>query len=268
MGIVYGLRFGLFTEVVQDGVHGVFVAEEGDLGAFSVEELEGLFAEIRDAVALGLFHGGVLQDLGGLADPVHAEGGQLVVLVGPAHHVIAVSVPGESIGAEDVGLPAVFQPLAFGGVIAEVAEGYFPFLIDGPVYYVDVFVNALVFWLDAVRNGDIAVQLCRPLNVGEGGDFSCQGLALGGGDELGGGNGVRQQLQLRRRKGPAGHIIAVLPGVDGPHVVARRHQGLHVPLYGDAIGVQAPALLQNPNGAGGGDGVLLVAFVLQQLQHP
>ena len=60
VGIVDRLGPGLFTEVVDDAVHGVFVAQELHCGAFPVEELEGLLAEIRDAPALGLLHSGLL----------------------------------------------------------------------------------------------------------------------------------------------------------------------------------------------------------------
>lgn len=69
VGIVHGLCFGLFAEVVDHAVHGVLVAQELHCGAFTVEELEGLFAEIGDAPALGLLYGGFLQELRRLADP-------------------------------------------------------------------------------------------------------------------------------------------------------------------------------------------------------
>ena len=94
VGIVHGFCSGLLTEVVDDAVHGVLVAQDFHCGAFAVEEPEGLFAEIRDAPSLGLLHSGILQDLRRLADPIHAESGDLPVLVGPAHHVIAVTASG------------------------------------------------------------------------------------------------------------------------------------------------------------------------------
>lgn len=107
VGVVYGLCFGLLAEMVDDAIHGVLVAEERDLGAFPVEELEGLFAEVRDAPALWLLYSGGVQELWRFADPVHAEGGDLLVLIGPADHVITVAVPGQCVGAEDIGFSVV-----------------------------------------------------------------------------------------------------------------------------------------------------------------
>ena len=51
VGIVHKSCSGLIIEVVQDGVHGVSVAEELHRCAFAIEELEGFLAEIRDTVS-------------------------------------------------------------------------------------------------------------------------------------------------------------------------------------------------------------------------
>ena len=107
VGLVDGLRLGLFAEVVDDAVHGILVAQELHRCTLAVEHAERFLAEIRDVPALGFLYCGVLQELWCFTDPVHAESGDLLMLVGPADHVIAVAVPGQGIGAEDVGLPVV-----------------------------------------------------------------------------------------------------------------------------------------------------------------
>ena len=151
MGIVDRLCLCLFAEVVDHAVHCVLVAQKLHRGAFTVEELEGLFAEIGDAPALGLLHSGILQDLRQFADPVYAEGGDLLMLVGPAHHVIAVAVPGQGVGAENVGLPAVLGALPLGSRPSEIEKlDLFPF-VDGPVDHVNVLIDILVPGLDPFR---------------------------------------------------------------------------------------------------------------------
>ena len=194
MGIVHGFCFGLLAEVVDHAVHGVLVAQELHCGAFTVEELEGLFAEVGDTPALGFLHGDVLQELRRLADAVHAEGGDLLMLVGPAHHVIAVAVPGQGVGAENIRLAVVLGAFPLGCRPGEVEEGNLPSLVDGPVNHVDVFVDMLVFRLDPIRQRDIALQLSRLVDVGHGCQLVRQDLTFGGSDELGGGHCVDQQL--------------------------------------------------------------------------
>ena len=168
VGVVHGLCFGLFAEVVDDAVHGVLVAQELHRRAFTIEELECLLAEIRDAPALGLLHSGLFQELRRLADPVHAEGGDLLMLVGPAHHVIAVAVPGQGVGAENVGLPAVLGALPLGSRPSEIEKlDLFPF-VDGPVDHVNVLIDILVPGLDPFRQRDIPFQVPCLVDVGHG----------------------------------------------------------------------------------------------------
>ena len=107
VGIVDGLRLGLFAEVVDDAVHGVLVAQELHRCTLAVEHAERFLAEVRDVPALRLLHSGGVQELWRFADPVHAEGGDLLMLIGPADHVIAVAVPGQGVGAEDIGFSVV-----------------------------------------------------------------------------------------------------------------------------------------------------------------
>lgn len=268
VGIIDGLRLGLLAEVVDHAVHCVLVAQKLHCRAFTVEELEGLFAEIGDAPALGLLHSGILQDLRQFADPVHAEGGDLLMLVGPAHHVIAIAVPGQSIGAEDIGLPAVLGALPLRGCPGEIEElNLLPF-VDSPVDHVDVLVNMLVPGLDPFRQRDIPFQVSRLVDVGHGCQLVRQDLALGGGYKLGGGDGVDQQLELGLLEGPGTQVVFVLGGMDRPHIVAGHGQGFHVPSDCDAEGVDVPALLQKSDAIRRGNGVLGVAVGLQELQQP
>ncbi len=103
------------------------------------------------------------------------------------------------------------------------------------------------------------------MDVGQGRQLVRQDLALGGGDELGGGHGVDQQLELGLLEGPGAQVVLILRGVDRPHVVTGHSQGFHVPPDGDAEGIDAPALLQQPDALRRGDGMLGVAVGLQKL---
>lgn len=268
MGIIDGLGLGLLAEVVDHAVHCVLVAQELHCRAFTIEELEGLLAEIRDAPALGLLHSGVLQKLRWLADPVHAEGGDLPMLVGPAHHVIAVAVPSQGIGAENVGLPAVLGALPLGGRPSEIEKlDLFPF-VDGPVDHVNVLIDILVPGLDPFRQRDIPFQVPCLVDVGHGCQLICKNLAFGSCNKLGRRHGVDQQLELGLLEGPGTQVVFVLGGMDRPHIVAGHLQGFHVPSDGNAEGVDVPALLQKPDAIRCGDGVLGVAVGLQELQQP
>ena len=268
VGIIDGLGLCLFAEVVDHAVHCVLVAQELHGGAFTVEELEGLFAEICDAPALRLLHSGILQDLRQLADPVYAEGGDLLMLVGPAHHVIAVAVPGQGIGAEDVGLTVVLGALPLGGCPGIIEELDLLVFVDGLVDDIDKFIDPLVPGLDPFRQRDIPFQASRLVDVGHGCQLVRQDLALGGGYKFGGGDGVNQQLELSLLEGPRSQVVFVLRGVDRLHIVAGHSQGFHVPSDGDTEGVYIPALLQEPDAVRGGDRVLGVAVSLQKLQQP
>ena len=268
VGIVDRLCLSLFAEVVDHAVHGILVAQELHCRAFTVEELEGLLAEIGDAPALGLLHSGILQDLRRLKDPVHAEGGDLLMLVGPAHHVIAVAVPGQGVWAENIGLPAVLGALPLGGCPGEIEElNLLPF-VDSPVDHVDVLVNMLVPGLDPFRQRDIPFQVSRLVDIGHGCQLVRQDLALGSGYKLGGGHGVDQQFELGLLEGPVAQVVFVLRGMDRLHVIAGHPQGFHIPSDGDAEGVDVPAFLQKPDAIRRGDGMLGVAVGLQQLQQP
>ena len=266
--IINGLGLYLFAEVVDDAVHRVLVAQELHCGAFSVEELEGLFAEIGDAPALGLLHGGILQELRRFADPVHAEGGDLLMLVGPAHHVITVAVPGQGVGAENVGLPAVLGELSLGSRPSEIEKlDLFPF-VDCPVDDVDVLVDMLVPGLDPFRQRDIPFQVPCLVDVGHGCQLICKNFAFGSCNKLGRRHGVDQQLQLGLLEGPGTQVVFVLGGMDRPHIIAGHGQGFHVPSDCDAEGVDVPALLQKSDAVRRGNGVLGVAVGLQELQQP
>ncbi len=262
MGIVEGLCLCLFTEVVDDAVHCVLVAQELHCRAFPVEELECLLAEIRDAPAFRLLHSGLLQELRRLADAVHTEGGDLLVLVGPAHHVIAVAVPGQGIGAEDVGLTAVLGAFPLEGCPGIIEELDLFVFVDGLVDDIDEFIDPLVPGLDPFRQRDIPFQASRLMDVGHGCQLVRQDLALGGGNKFGGGDGVDQQLQLGLFEGPGAQVVFVLGGMDRLHVIAGHSQGFHVPPDGDAEGVNVPALLQEPDAIRRGGGMLGVAVAL------
>ncbi len=148
MGVVYNLRFGLIAKVVDDGVHGVLVAKKFYRRAFTIEELESFFAEIRNAVAFGLLHGSVVEKLGRLGNPVNPEGGDLLMFIGPAYHVVAVAVPGQRVGTENVGLSVVLDTLPLGGGVGEIEElDLLPF-VNSPVDYVNELVDLLVLRLD------------------------------------------------------------------------------------------------------------------------
>ena len=268
VGVVYKLCFGLFAKVVDDGVHGVLMAQKFHRRALAIEELEGFFAEIRNAVAFGLPHGGVVEKLGRLGNPVNPEGGDLLMLVGPAYHVVAVAVPGQRVGTENIGLSVVLDALPLGCGVGEIEELDLLLFVYGPVDYFDELVDMLVLRLDPFRQGDVSFQVACLVDVSQGRQLVRQGFALGGGDELGGGHGVDQQLELGLLEGPGTKVIFVLRGVDRPHVVAGHSQGFHVPSDGDAEGIDAPALLQQPYTFRRGDGMLGVAVGLQKLQQP
>lgn len=171
--------------MVDDAVHRVLVAQELHCGPFSVEELESLLAEICDAPALRLLHSGFFQELRRLADAVHAESCDLLMLVGPSHHVIAVAVPGQCKGAENIGLAVVLEAFPLSGHPSEVAEGNLPLLVDGPVDDIDVLVDMPVPGLDPFRQRDIALQVSHLVDVGHGCQLVRQDLALGGGNKFG-----------------------------------------------------------------------------------
>lgn len=268
LGVIDQPGFGFLSEVVQDGIHGILVAKEGNFGAFAVEELESFFAEIRNAVAFGLLHGSVIEKLGRLGNPVNPEGSDLLMLVGPAHHVIAIAVPGQGIGTEDIGLAAVLEALSLGGRPGEIEERDLPLFVDGLVDDVDILVDMLVPGLDPLRQRNVSLQVSRLVDVGHGSQLVRQDLALGSGYKLGGGHGVDQKLELSLLEGPFAQIVFVLRGVDRLHIVAGHFQGFHVPSDGDAEGVDVPALLQEPDAFRRGDGVLGVTVRLQELQQP
>ena len=266
MGIVDGLCLCLFPEVVDHAVHSVLVAQKLHCRAFTVEELEGLFAEIGDAPALWFPHSGIRQDLRQPADAIYAEGGNLPMLVRPAHHVIAVAVPGQGIGAEDVGLAVVLGAFPFGGCPGEIEELNLLLFVDGLVDDVDEFIDPLVLGLDPFRQRDIPFQASSLVDVGHGCQLVRQGLALGSGNEFGGGHGVDQQFELGLLEGPGAQVVFVLRGVNRLHIVAGHFQGFHIPSDGDAEGVDVPAFLQKPDAIRRGNGMLGVAVALQELQ--
>ena len=90
------------------------------------------------------------------------------MLVRPAHHVVAVAVPGQGVGAEHVGLPAVFELLLLGRGVGEIQEGDFALGVDGLVDGVDKVVDMLIFGLDAVCNRNVPLEPRRGVAAGEG----------------------------------------------------------------------------------------------------
>ena len=182
--LVHRLGLGSVAEVVQDGVHGDGVAEQRHLGAVGIKELEGLLREVCNGVVLRPGHGGVRQDLRSLQNAVHPEGGHLAVLLRPAHHVIAVAVPGQGVGAEHVGLAAVFELLLFRRGVGKIQEGDFALGVDGLVDGVDEVVDMLVLRLDAVGDRNVPLEPRRGVAAGEGQQLRGQDAALFLGDEL------------------------------------------------------------------------------------
>ena len=243
VGVVYELRFGFVAKVIENGVHGVLVAQELHRRTFTVEELKGFFAEVSDAVGFRALYGRYVQKFRGLVDAVNPEGGNFLVLIGPSNHVIAVAVPVQRIGAEDIGFAVVLQALALGCSVGEVEKPDLFLFVDRPVDDVDVLVYMLILRLDPICNGDVSLQLVGALDIGQRCQLIGQDLAFAFRDKLGRSYSVGQELQLRLLEGPGGHVIAILPGMDGPHVVAGRYQRFHVSLHSNPIRRDAPALL-------------------------
>ena len=110
--------------MIQHRVHHGVLAEQLHLGVLTVKELESLLRKVPDAVLLRLRHGLFRQDRRHLVDPIHPEGGDLPVLIRPAHDVVKIAVPGQRVGAEGVGLSAVFELPVLPAVVLEVQKAH------------------------------------------------------------------------------------------------------------------------------------------------
>ena len=256
------------AEMVDDRVHHVVVAEEADGLVVSLEHAEGLFGEAADAEALRAPRGGDVQDLGDVVDAVDAEDGDFTVLVGPADDVIVVAVPGQGVGAEDIGFAAVFELPALVGAVVVIAEADPAAAVDGGVQGVGDVIDLFVARLDAIGEGGVAPQVFRLGDGRQRDELGGQVAALLLGDEPAGLDRVDEELQLGGLEEAGAVIIAVLGGLDDRDVVAGLPQGGDIALHGDAEGRDLPAGHQLFLQLHDADGMLLVGFVLQDLQGP
>ena len=140
----------LVAEMVDDRVHGTIFTEKRHSFMIGIEHAKGFFGECADAVALRLFHGGLFLEFRRFRDPIHTEDGDLVMLFGPANHIIEVTVLGQSIRAEDIGFTPVLQLPTFGSAIFEVTETYLHSHINCHIKCVQDLITSFILGLHTV----------------------------------------------------------------------------------------------------------------------
>ena len=94
---------------------------------------------------------------------------------------------------------------------------------------IHIVVYGFVHLLDPVRHQDLALELPGLVDAAQGFDLPDQGGGLFPGDEPGGLDAVRQELQLRQLEGPLPDKIGgVPPSLGADHVHPVLAQGLQV----------------------------------------
>ena len=265
--LVHGGGFHLAAEVVDDRVHGAVVAEEGHGLVIRIEHAESLFGKGSDAVAFWFLHRGFFQEFRGIRDAVHTEDGDLFMLFGPADDIVEITVPGQGIGAEDIGLSPVLQLPTLGAAVLEVAEADLHAGIDGRVQRVQDLIAGFVLGFHPVGEADVALQIPGVVDGGQGGELFGQDAALLPGDELPGFHRVDQQLQLRKAEEALPDIVTILGGADHRDRITGGDHGLDVLLDRDPIRIEVPALLQLTDDLDNRDRMLRVGLGLQNLQN-
>ena len=190
----------------------------------------------------------------------------MFVLVRITHHIVVVAVPDQGVGAEGVFLSAVMEHTLLLHVVFDLPEPNLLMLVDGFVDGVDDVEDLLIFQLSPAVHHHIALQIPSLINTGQSGDLFDEGIAFFFGDEFGGGNGVDHGLQLGDLEFTLQVAILVLgraPLIDAEPGLL---QHLDVALDGGPVGLHAVALLQNAGQLGGGQIVVLIRALLQDLQ--
>ena len=264
--LVHGGGFHLAAEVVDNRVHGAVVTEKGHGLVIRVKHAEGLFDKGSDAVAFWFLHRGFFQEFRGIRDAVHTEDGDLFMLFRPADDIIEIPVPGQGIGAEDIGLSPVLQLPSLGATVLEVAEADLHAGIDGRVQSVQDLIAGFVLGFYPVGEADVALQIPGVVDRGQGGELFGQDAAFLLRDKLAGFHGVDQQLQLRQAEETFPDIIAILGGAYHRDRITGGDHGFDILLNRDPIGIEVPALLQLTNDLNDRDRVIPVGFSLQNLQ--
>ena len=89
------------------------------------------------------------------------------MLVRPTDNIVAIAVPCQGIGAQDIRNTVVFESLFLRRGIGKVAEGYFTLGIDRLIDRVDKIVDVLILRLDSIGDRDIALESCRIVSAGQ-----------------------------------------------------------------------------------------------------
>ena len=89
------------------------------------------------------------------------------MLVRPTDNIVAIAVPCQGIGAQNIVNAVIFEFFLLCRRISKIAESDLAFGVDRLVDRVDKIVDVLILRLDAVGDRDIALESRRIVSAGQ-----------------------------------------------------------------------------------------------------
>ena len=162
----------------------------------------------------------------------------LVVLRVKGDHIVILILPQERPGADAVPGAVFAQGHLFFDIPLKVFEADPAVLADGGVDLVHVVVDALVHGLHAAGDDDLALQVFGFMPAGKAGQLADQVRRLAVGDELGGLDGIHEELELGQFELAAAEaVVVIVAGMSGDDVHSETAKFLQILIERLAIRV-------------------------------